>query len=338
MPTQPLVTKKFPKVAPIVAPGLREGGGPRRRASSELASTPAWTDEPPTVRMLAVPVALAAVVARADRATLTVLVGLNAGQAFALSAGQTIVGRSHDAQIPVEDPGISRRHLCVWRQGERFMLDDLGSANGVFVNGARIQHTELVDGDRIQVGPSVVLRFGVITADEEALARRLYDGATRDTLTGLFNREYARERLTAEIAYAQRHGTRLGVIMADIDHFKRVNDGFGHAAGDIVLRLVAAQIQRTSRSEDVVARYGGEEFVVIVRGVEHTSVSVLSERIRRAVQRLVVPWESASLSVTMSLGSASLVECGSNASADALVATADERLYRAKAQGRNRVC
>jgi two-component system cell cycle response regulator len=176
----------------------------------------------------------------------------------------------------------------------------------------------------------------ITTADEEALARQLYDGATRDPLTGLFNRKYARERLTAEIAYAQRQGTRLGLIMADIDHFKRVNDGFGHAAGDIVLRLVAAQMQRTSRFEDLLARYGGEEFVV--RGVDHPSVRVLAERVRRAVQRLVVPWESASLSVTLSLGVASLVECGSNASADALVAIADERLYRAKARGRNRVC
>jgi len=170
------------------------------------------------------------------------------------------------------------------------------------------------------------------------LAHKLYEGSTRDALTGLYNRKYAGERLAAEVAYAHRHGTLLSLVLFDLDYFKRVNDSFGHLAGDGVLRVVAGQVQKTIRAEDVLARYGGEEFVVLVRGIEHKSVGVLAERIRKGVERLEIPWESRNLKTTVSIGVASLSECGPKAAAEALVALADERLYQAKAGGRNRVC
>jgi diguanylate cyclase (GGDEF)-like protein len=124
--------------------------------------------------------------------------------------------------------------------------------------------------------------------------------------------------------------------MFDLDHFKKVNDSHGHHAGDVVLRAVAAQVQRLIRTEDVLARYGGEEFVVIVRGITHANVALFAERIRRAVEELVVPLGDLRLTASISLGVASVSD-GSEVSVDALLQLADERLYKAKEGGRNRV-
>jgi diguanylate cyclase (GGDEF)-like protein len=296
----------------------------------------AYEDERPTQRgAQTAPVAATS----QDRPLLTVLVGLSAGQVFTLDRDETLIGRGRDAHVCVDDGGISRRHARIVRaEGGRYILEDLGSTNGVFVNECKVPRAELASGDRLRIGSALVLGFRLIAAEEEALAHKLYEGSTRDALTGVYNRKYAGERLAAEVAYAHRHGTSFGLVLFDIDHFKRVNDGFGHQAGDGVLRVVAAQVQKSIRAEDVLARYGGEEFVVLVRGIEHKSAVVLAERIRGAVERLSIPWESRTLKVTVSIGIASLTECGPKATVEALMALADERLYQAKAGGRNRVC
>jgi diguanylate cyclase (GGDEF)-like protein len=190
----------------------------------------------------------------------------------------------------------------------------------------------------VQLGPVVVLRFAVVDGHERALAYQLYEGSTRDALTRTYNRRYMNERLAEEIAYARRHSTRLSLMMLDLDHFKRINDRHGHGVGDVVLRIAAAQLQRIIRKEDVLARYGGEEFLVLLRGIEHTNVGILAERLRRSVESLSIPCESGSLRITVSVGVASLHECDGNAPLEAVVQLADERLYRAKSEGRNRVC
>ena len=307
---------------------------------SQPSMVPEWYDEDrPTQRDALVAAAAPVVASSPDRPLLTVLVGLNEGQIFALDRAETSIGRGRDAYVDIDDAGISRRHARIVRlAGPRYILEDLGSANGVFVNGRKVEHVELVDGDRVQVGARLVLRFGYLSADEEALAHKLYEGSTRDALTGLYNRRYAGERLAAEVAHAQRHGTLFGLVLFDIDHFKRVNDAFGHQAGDGVLRVVAAQVQKAIRTEDVLARYGGEEFVVLVREIEHDRVGMLAERIRRGVERLSMPWDSKAIRTSVSVGVASLSECGPKATSEALMKLADERLYRAKTGGRNRVC
>ena len=339
MPQDTHTTVKFPKVVPVTTPlpVPVDGRAARAASPSQPADEPEWYNDPPTIRAMHVAIAVQ-VASTPDRALLTVLAGLNAGQVFAVERDETSIGRAHDADVRVDDAGISRKHARLLRTFDRHILEDLGSTNGVYVNGRRVERIDLADGDRIQVGPSLVLRFGLIAADEAALARQLYEGSTRDALTQLYNRKYAGERLAAEVAYSHRHGTRLSLIIFDIDHFKRVNDTFGHLAGDVVLRVVAAQAQKTVRAEDVVARYGGEEFVVIVRGIEHANVCVLADRIRKAVERLTIPWESRTIKTTISLGVASLDEGDLAATVEALVALADERLYRAKAGGRNRLC
>jgi two-component system, cell cycle response regulator len=339
----PRTTLKFEKVVPRETPfptPFRDPSEPLRAPSARPNLVSSWPDDDrPTHRDMSVAVSAPTTASAPNRALLTILVGLNAGQVFPLDTNELVLGRGRDANVSIDDVGISRKHARVVRTDERrHILEDLGSANGVFVNGRRVQRADLANGDRVQLGPTVVLRFSVIAADEEALARKLYEGSTRDAMTGLYNRKYAGERLAAEVAYAHRHKTLLSLVLFDLDHFKLINDSFGHPAGDVVLRVVAAQVRKAVRTEDVVARYGGEEFVVLVRGIEHVRVGVLADRIRGCVQRLAIPWESQTLKVTVSVGVASLSECGLTANMEPLVALADERLYRAKAGGRNCVC
>jgi diguanylate cyclase (GGDEF)-like protein len=126
--------------------------------------------------------------------------------------------------------------------------------------------------------------------------------------------------------------------MVDIDHFKAVNDGHGHPAGDEVLQQVAAELQRRIRAEDILSRYGGEEFALLARGIAHEGARALGERLRKGVEALVVPFSAATrLRVTVSVGAATAVG-SQNLTAAALVAEADRLLYEAKAAGRNRTC
>jgi diguanylate cyclase (GGDEF)-like protein len=337
MPHDPLTTKKFPKVVPLDA--RVEPPAPRPpQPLSEPRVEPSTLDERPTLPKITISIESRKAEASDSSAVLTVLVGVNAGQVFSLDRDETVIGRGKGAHVQIDEEGISRQHARIHRSGFQYSLEDLGSTNGLLVNGKRSERAPLTDGDRIQLGPTLLLRFGILSADEVALARQLYDGSTKDALTQLYNRKYAGERLAAEVAYAVRHNAPLGIILFDIDHFKRVNDKFGHAAGDAVLRIVAAQSQSAVRQEDVLARYGGEEFIIIVRGIARSNVLVLAERVRAAIERLAIPWDLHTIRTTVSAGVAVLSECSPAGLPDALVALADERLYRAKREGRNRVC
>ncbi len=318
-------TVEFPGVKAIQMPTPRSSLPPEWL--EDIATSPATENQ----------IYIAPPFAAKDRALLTMLNGLNAGQVYRLDKAETLIGRGRDAGVRVEDVGISRQHARIVRTQEgRFVLEDLESTNGVFVNGRKVQRADLATSDRLQIGPNAILRFAVLDAEEEDLACRLYESSTKDALTRAFNRKYLTERLTAEVAYAQRHESRLSVIMFDLDHFKRVNDTHGHMAGDMVLRVVALQVSRLIRAEDVFARYGGEEFVVVVRGIAHPNVALFAERVRRSIEQLVIPIDDAKLRATASFGASSLEEC-SDKSGDALLKLADERLYKAKLGGRNRV-
>jgi diguanylate cyclase (GGDEF)-like protein len=291
-----------------------------------------------------------------NRASVTVMNGLDAGRVFAIDQPEAIVGRARDAQIRIDAVGISRTHSRIVQSLDGgFVLEDLDSTNGTFLGGQRIKRSPLASGDTFQVGPNVVLKFALVDEAEQSLAQRLYESSTRDPLTRAFNRKYFDERVVSEVAYAARHKARLAIVLLDIDHFKAINDTYGHLAGDEVLRQFSALIAGLIRSEDVLARYGGEEFVLLIRGIEKTNVLSLAERIRRTIEVSLVTWEGKDIRVTTSLGVAALgdltldeghpqptpnpgqVERGVAAIAEALLAKADERLYAAKNSGRNQV-
>ncbi|MBK8219086.1 MAG: diguanylate cyclase [Myxococcales bacterium] len=276
-----------------------------------------------------------------DRALLVLLTGIHAGQVHRLDErAPSVLGRSSDSDIIVDDAGVSRSHARLTKNAETWTFEDLGATNGSFVGGRRVRGaTELRPGDRIQLGPNVVFRFSVTDESEAELQQKLFDSSTRDGLTQLYNRRYFDERLVAEIAYARRHATPLCLIMMDVDRFKAINDSLGHLVGDSVLRAVAGEVVRVVRTEDVVARYGGEELVVLARATGHDAGARLAERIRAAIADLDVtpPPPASEVKVTISLGVAALDEVPQGAPDSALVDLADERLYAAKEAGRNRI-
>jgi two-component system, cell cycle response regulator len=153
-----------------------------------------------------------------------------------------------------------------------------------------------------------------------------------DSLTGLPNRRHLQEHLHAEAAAASRHSWTMGVLMVDVDHFKRVNDRFGHDAGDAVLREVANRLASACRAEDVAGRWGGEEFLVIAPATDAAGVAQLGERVRAGIAREPIRARDDLLPVTVSVGTA----VGS-ADVEAILREADGALYEAKASGRNRV-
>jgi diguanylate cyclase (GGDEF)-like protein len=267
------------------------------------------------------------------------MTGARSGEVVPLpNKAELALGRSRSADVRIDETGVSRVHCTLSQVADGYVVKDLGSTNGTFVNGRPVSEVLLRHGERLQLGPEAVVQLGFMDAAEETLARRLYDASTRDSLTGLFNRRHFCERLETELAYARRHRIKVAVMMVDLDYFKSINDGVGHAGGDAVLRGVAQALLRSVRVEDVVARYGGEEFALLVRVDSSSGVSAFAERIRERIEALRVSFAEKTLSVTASIGVAEAAELGPTAGALDVLARADRRLYEAKRNGRNRVC
>lgn len=185
----------------------------------------------------------------------------------------------------------------------------------------------------------VRLRAGrrIIELQDQLITTRevLREKASRDPLTGLWNHEEIVGCLARELSRARRSGQPVSVVMADIDHFKGVNDCYGHLAGDVVLRAVAQKMQGRMRPYDCVGRYGGEEFLVVLAGCGAESAQALAERLRLSVCREPVDTPDGTVSTSLSLGVATCSDASCQP-AD-LIRSADQALYRAKRNGRNRV-
>lgn len=182
------------------------------------------------------------------------------------------------------------------------------------------------------------LRSGerVLAVQERLLVAQqtLRHQATHDSLTGLWNRAMVVEQLERELVRARREGQSLAVVLADVDHFKSVNDTHGHAVGDAVLREIAARLVGVPRRYDFVGRYGGEEFLLLLPGCALPEAMLVADRVRRAVEEDPIIMKTMELPLTVSLGVA-CTSCHWDES-DVLLQQADEALYRAKAMGRNR--
>lgn len=274
-----------------------------------------------------------------NRCTLMMLAPIQ-GPVFALKGPEIVLGRNAQADVTLEDAGLSRMHARLFWLIDGFWIDDLGSRNGTFVDGERVTSPRrLTDGNRLQLGRNVCFRFHLHDESEQEAAHQLYEAAVRDALTKVFNRRYLQQQLVTEHAFAARHGAPLSVLMLDIDHFKGINDTHGHGFGDRVLHAVAHKLDHITRVEDVVARYGGEEFCIIARGVDVDGARALAERCRAAVEALRVRTDQGqAVPVTLSIGVATQRVGTTYESCEALVEAADGALYRAKREGRNRAC
>jgi diguanylate cyclase (GGDEF)-like protein len=209
---------------------------------------------------------------------------------------------------------------------------DLASTNGTWVNGLRVDVHRLRAGDRLRLG-GFVARYVAAGDPEGGELAGLAEASRRDGLTGLPNRRAFDEELAREVARAGRTGGPLAVVVLDVDRFKAVNDRHGHAAGDAVLREVAARAAAAARRGDLAARIGGEEFALILPSADLAGAAELAERIRAAIAGSPVH-AGEPLAVTASLGCAALAP---GEAPGALLARADARLYEAKRAGRDRV-
>jgi diguanylate cyclase (GGDEF)-like protein len=267
---------------------------------------------------------------------LTMIAGAHAGSVVKLGARETILGRAPECTLRVDGDGVSWKHARVFTLADAWFVEDLKSTNGTALNERRISMEKIVDGDRIHLGPGVILRFSLWDELEASVQQGMYESAVKDPLTGAHNRKHFDERLGAEVGYAARHHAPLSLVMFDVDHFKHVNDTWGHPAGDQVLRSIAAAILGIVRVEDVFARVGGEEFALLARATDAKNALLFAERLRKGIAGMPIVCSGGTLQVTASFGVATLQELA-NPEGTALVAVADGRLYEAKRGGRNRV-
>ncbi|HEX7480777.1 MAG TPA: GGDEF domain-containing protein [Polyangiales bacterium] len=269
------------------------------------------------------------------RAQLIVVAGANVGEMYDLK-GTLIIGRGREADIRLQGDGISRKHARLRLSGESAVLEDLGSTNGSFVNGEKISTCELQDGDKIQVGTATIFKFTHHDELDEDFQRQMFESASRDALTQIYNKRFFLEQLNSEYAYAARHAADLSLIMFDIDHFKQINDTLGHPAGDYVLSQLAQVVIPAVRAEDVFARYGGEEFAILSRTTGRAAGAIVAERVRSTIEQHPFLREGKRIFVTVSIGVGSMPSANVK-SPDDLVSVADQALYQAKRAGRNRV-
>lgn len=267
------------------------------------------------------------------------LTGAQLGEVLLIER-ELVIGRDRELGLSLpHDRGVSREHAKIVEVEDGALLVDLGSTNGVFVDGVRVKERLLVEGDKIRIGQTTVLKYARYDDSEIKMQRRLVDEALRDSMTRVFNRRYFMERLEAEIGYGDRNNAPLSLTLFDLDFFKKLNDVYGHLVGDRVLIELAAVGARTVRHEDVLARYGGEEFIVLLRGTLLDGAIRLAERLRRAIELAGL---GAALEpprpVTISIGVATMLPADYRPIATArerLISAADTALYRAKGAGRN---
>ena len=270
---------------------------------------------------------------------LVVLSGGIPGAMLRLSAGGSRLGRSADNTIQLPDASISRYHAFLGEDDEgQVRLTDLGSTNGTFLNGRRLPENTPVrveDGDRLQFGANVIVKFIRPDPCEEQFQREMFERTVRDPLTGLYNRAFFLAQFGPLADRGALRGLGTAVLMLDIDHFKRINDTHGHDVGDVVLREVAGVIRQATRADDLVARYGGEEFVVALPVAAPDQATERAERVRSTLASRRILAGGVPLKVTASLGLA-FTPPGRPRSVAALIATADKGLYQAKNAGRDR--
>ena len=273
------------------------------------------------------------------RPLLFVIHGPLLGAVFPIRGPSIRIGRGSQVDVSLADETVSLEQVRLTVNTEGAYVEALPSYGGTFVNDVRVEgRAEIRDGDHLRLGRNTIIKFSMVDRIEEHALLTLFELTLRDPLTRIFNRRYFERRLHEEFSFARRQHQPLSLLLIDIDHFKLVNDRYGHPVGDLVLEFVATSIQNQLRPEDVLARYGGEEFVVIARNTSRAHAEILAERIRGHLQALVVPLPGVRLQVTVSIGVAAVTPETSFSSCEQLVARVDTEMYRAKDSGRNRVC
>lgn len=270
-------------------------------------------------------------------AALLVVGGDLNGTIFDLVGNEISAGRNPDNTIPLEFNGISRYHFKILSgESNSHIIKDAGSRNGTFVNNKKIEteHT-LQKGDMIKLG-NIALKYLPKGDPERLTYDKLQHEANTDKHTGCYNKGYFNNALDLEVKKSKVTGNPLSLIIFDLDHFKKLNDGYGHDAGDFVLKEMSDVIRKHGvRDMDIFARYGGEEFVILLPKTNLKQAFEIAERLRKLVESHQFIYEEKRLPVTASIGVADYRQ-GVTTGTD-LFKRADEAVYKSKQGGRNQV-
>jgi len=274
--------------------------------------------------------------AKSSSSVLVIISGRPLGKSFFLTKDRMVLGRDLSADISIGETSISRNHTEFLRKAEGITARDLGSTNGTFVNDSKIKEHDLEDGDLVRCGNTIFkfLKEGKI---ENVHYNKMYNLATRDDMTGSLNKKAIIEMLKEEFNRSQGHALSMSLLFFDIDHFKKVNDTFGHLAGDYILKETCSLIMnKMIRQEDALGRYGGEEFVLVLRETPLQIAVDVAERLRTTIEKHPYAHDGKDIPITISIGVVTMDSTTKNS--EDMIALADKALFDAKEQGRNRVC
>ncbi len=261
----------------------------------------------------------------------------NLGKRCVFGQDAVNIGRGIENQLVLESDSVSRRHCRIQKQNNAWVISDLNSTNGTYVNDVQIKSYALQKGDQLKVGDTI---FKYLSGSdiENQYHEAIYRMTIIDGLTTTFNKRYIIETLQREISRARRHSRPLALLMCDIDHFKHINDTYGHLAGDYVLKELVNTVRSILRPDDVMGRYGGEEFVLVLPETDLKGALEVSERMRKVVESHPFSFEGELLNgkehhgITISIGVTELAEEWLDQD---FLKAADEKLYEAKKAGRN---
>jgi two-component system, cell cycle response regulator len=274
--------------------------------------------------------------------------GGDLGKKYSLAQASTVIGRSSKVDIQIDEESISRSHAVIENYGDEIVVRDLESTNGTYVNDRPVREHRLLDGDQVKIGRTI-FKFLTGSNIEAAYHDEIYRLTTTDGLTQIYNKRYFLQEMEREMSRCVRYERDLSLVMIDIDHFKPINDTYGHLAGDHILRQVAQRIVRQIRSTDVFARYGGEEFILLLPEIGKAQAIQLSDKLRQSIAHEPFTFDNVDIPVTLSMGVAEVteylarmsstdkIELSNQINCFTFINLADMRLYRAKESGRNRV-
>ena len=266
--------------------------------------------------------------------------GIDIGRPHFIGSGISAIGRDPRVEVFVSEQKMSKRHCEVRFDKTGVMIADTGSTNGTFVNRRRLKDkgVMLKDGDMVTLG-STTFKFFAPGNVEQLFYDKVYKEKTIDQKTKVFNDKYLMSHLRSEVDASRAFRRKLSVIIYDLDHFKKVNDTYGHVFGDHVLQKTAELVSDAVRKKDALCRYGGEEFVIVLPETELATAVRLAERIRKIIATTVFQLKKRGRVIkhlqTISMGVAQMNQ--RTADPIKLLKAADKMLYKSKQTGRDRV-
>jgi diguanylate cyclase (GGDEF)-like protein len=272
---------------------------------------------------------------RRQKACLVQYSGTDLGKRYNLDQPELTIGRNTGNPIVVHEQSVSRTHAKLVLRDKSVEVEDMGSANGTFINEQKIEaRTLLKDGDMLRLG-TILFKFFAQGNLENVFHDKIYRMATFDATTQIFNKKYLQESLDSEFKQSRSYGRPLSLILYDLDFFKKVNDVHGHNAGDFILKESAQLVKSAIRKTDILGRFGGEEFVILLPDTDAKTAYELAEWVRASIEAHDFTFDGTVIKQTISLGVSQLA--AEIADPKAFLESADQKMYQSKHGGRNRV-